>query len=77
MSKVLQNAHSAILSTFIKRPFVFKIFVLSILVAAYDRFYCIPYIKEQYIDVSVLDIDTPIYTCMHSFLVELYGLSLA
>ena len=33
MSKVLQNApreHSAILSTFIKLPFVFKTFVLSI-----------------------------------------------
>ena len=33
-SKVLQNAlseHSAILSTFIKLPFVLKIFVLSIL----------------------------------------------
>ena len=33
MSKVLQNAlieHSAILSTFIKLPFVFKTFILSI-----------------------------------------------
>ena len=33
--------HSAIFSTFIKLPFVFKTFVLSILVAAKDRFYCI------------------------------------
>ena len=40
--KILQNApreHSAILSTFIKLPFVFKIFVLSIFgVVALDRF---------------------------------------
>ena len=42
--KVLQNApreHSAILSTFIKLPFVVKTFVLSILAAVLDRFNCI------------------------------------
>ena len=34
--RMLQREHSAILSTFIKLPFVIKIFVLSIL----HRFYC-------------------------------------
>ena len=33
--------HSAILWTFIKLTFVFKTIVLSIIVAALDRFYCV------------------------------------
>ena len=43
-SKVLQNApreHSAILSAFIKLPFVFKTLLLSIFEWLLDRFYCI------------------------------------
>ena len=32
--------HSTMLSTFIKLPFFVKLFVLSILVAVLDRFYC-------------------------------------
>ena len=38
--KVLQREHSAILLTFIKLPFVIKIFVLSILVIILHKFYC-------------------------------------
>ena len=37
---MLPVEHSAILLTFIKLPFVIKIFVLSILVAVLHRFYC-------------------------------------
>ena len=39
--RMLQEEHSAILSTFIKLPFVIKIFLLSIFwVAVLQRFYC-------------------------------------
>ena len=38
--RMLQWEHSAIHSTFIKLPFVIKIFVLSILVTVLDKFYC-------------------------------------
>ena len=34
--------HSAILSTFIKLPFLIKIFVLSILNGSFTKFYCTP-----------------------------------
>ena len=53
---MLQNApreHSAILSTFIKLPFVFKIFVMSILSVRLRqvlRFYCI---HKEVIDEEV------------------------
>ena len=36
---MLQGEHSAILSTFIKLPFVIKIFVLSILVGCFTQVY--------------------------------------
>ena len=38
--RMLQLEHFAIHLTFIKLPFVIKIFVLSILVTVLDRFYC-------------------------------------
>ena len=38
--RMLQEVHSAILSTFNKLPFVIKVFVLSIWVAVLHRFYC-------------------------------------
>ena len=40
--KSIEGEHSAILSTFIKLPFVIEIFVLSILMAVLHRFYCSP-----------------------------------
>ena len=43
-SKVLQNApreHSVIFSTFIKLPFVFRVFVLSIFEWSFTQVYCI------------------------------------
>ena len=39
--RMLQGEHSAILSTFIKLPFVTKTFVLSILSGVLHRLYCI------------------------------------
>ena len=46
---MLQREHSAILLTFIKLPFVIKIFVLSIVVLL--RFYCISiYYSNSFID---------------------------
>ena len=38
--RMLQGEHSATLLTFIKQPFVLKIFALSIWVAVLHRFYC-------------------------------------
>ena len=39
--RMLQREHSAILSTFIKLPFVIKIFVLSIFEWPFTQVYCI------------------------------------
>ena len=50
-SKVLQNApreHSAILSTFIKLPFVFKFFVLSILSGRFRQVLLYVYVTHQF-----------------------------
>ena len=46
--RMLQREHSAILSTFIKLPFVIKIFVLSIFEwPFFHRFYCIVFTRPR------------------------------
>ena len=69
--RMLQGEHSAILLTFIKLPFVIKIFVLSIFEWL---FYCTQFAKTktifqnwiQYYLESILACDPTIYTMDHS-----------
>ena len=44
---MLRREHLAILSTFIKLPFVIKIFVLSIVSGLLHRFYCAHFLKKS------------------------------
>ena len=51
---MLQGEHSAVLLTFIRLPFVIKLFVLSILVAVLHRFNCMSK-GTQWLSGRVLD----------------------